>query len=173
MRARCGIYFLNVFFLIRMSPFFQEIMNRCISAKGKKELMGRLVPGEQRDLSLCRPHQTQESWAETCKMPFLFNRCHIIVKTLETRQARGFFPFLRLQIGVVCVLSLLYKSTVNVDMSFVQDDALKCVWGSGYLVFSACLHISKKYAQTHNCITFFVIFIQEEIILHLWVFREI
>lgn len=107
-----GVEFFS--FLNTKCPFsFQEIMNRCISAKGKKEVMDLLVPAEQRDLSRCRPHQTQESWAETCKMLFLFNRCHIIFKTPETDSQELFFPFLRLQISAVCVLSLFYKGAVR------------------------------------------------------------
>lgn len=49
---------------------------------------------------------------DTRKMLHLFNRCHINFKTLETDIQEGsFFPFLRLQINVACVLSLFYKST--------------------------------------------------------------
>lgn len=48
---------------------------------------------------------------ETREMLHLFNRCHISFKRLETDIQEGFFfPFLRLQINVACVLSLFYKN---------------------------------------------------------------
>lgn len=87
------------------------------------------------DLSLRWPHQTWNAAKETSKVLFLFNRCHISFKTLETdSQEVFFFPFLRLQINVACVLSVFYKSTGrkrNTEMMlFIKDvllGACECV----------------------------------------------
>lgn len=60
-----------------------------------------------------------ESWEEISKMLFLFNRCHISLQnttpSAETDSQEFFFPFLRLQINVACVLSPFHTSTVNID----------------------------------------------------------
>lgn len=107
-RAMCRVFFPpNVLF------FFQEVMNRCVSANGKKNNWWVWFP--KRKVSLrsepALASSDVESWKETSKMLFLFNRCHISFKTLETDSQEGFFPFLRLQINVACVLSLFYEST--------------------------------------------------------------
>ncbi len=70
MRAMC-VFSPNVL-------FFQEVMNRCMSANGEKRKKKRIDGAGSRsttsllDLSLCWPHQTRKAEKETSKILFLF-----------------------------------------------------------------------------------------------------
>lgn len=80
-------------FFRQMSLFFQEVMNRCVSANGKNNNWWFWFP--KRNASPrsepALASSDMESWKETSKMLFLFNRCHISFKTLEAESQVGFF----------------------------------------------------------------------------------
>lgn len=81
----------RIVFLFAKSPFSPwQFMSSCLSVKVKKKLMG--LPFQQRS-ELEPASSYTKSALDTCKMRFLFNRCHIIFKTKQKDSQRSLTVF--------------------------------------------------------------------------------